>query len=51
MLLEGWDIIFTPLPGSIDANYSQICESVDRLLLQAHLLRDDVNETFSNRAN
>jgi ribonuclease P protein component len=49
-LRDGWDVIFSPLPSAAHANYSQINNSIHRLLVQACLL-EDTNETTGNRAN
>ena len=46
----GWDIVFIPRPGAAAANYHRINESVDRLLVQACLLRDK-NETVGGGSN
>jgi ribonuclease P protein component len=50
-LRAGWDIIVIPLPSAMEADYSQINDSIHRLLVQAHLLEDDYGETISGRAN
>jgi ribonuclease P protein component len=50
-LSAGWDIIFIPLPSAVDANYRQINNSIHRLMIQAHLIEDDCDETFGSRVN
>lgn len=50
-LSAGWDIVFSPFPSAVEANYNQLSESINRLMIQAHLLVDDFDEASGNRTN
>jgi len=49
-LKVGWDIVFIARAGSATASYHELNQSVDKLLAQAHLLRDK-DESVGTRVN
>ena len=46
----GWDIVFIARPSVVAADYHQLQRSVDRILVRAHLLRDE-DEVVSTGVN
>ena len=49
-LKVGWDIVFVARSRAATANYHELNRSVDKLLAQAHLLRDK-DERVGTRVN
>ncbi len=47
---QGWDIVFIARQGAVDADYHQLNESVEKLLIRADLLLNK-NEVVSTGVN
>jgi ribonuclease P protein component len=47
---QGWDIVFIARRGSVEANYYQLKQTLEKLLLRAGLLMSN-DEAFSSKIN